>query len=105
MKEGRILERTEFQEFSDGRPKAYMPEATAKAFPRYGKRPNRNQLHPLLLRRLSGCGSAARFRRWKVASRRSAGEITGTTISCGWSATGLPAVSGPTSRSSQPPSP
>jgi AAA domain len=33
MKEGRVIERTEFMDFSDGRPKAYMPEAIAKAFP------------------------------------------------------------------------
>jgi len=33
VKEGRVLERTEFMDFGDGRPKAYMPEAIAKAFP------------------------------------------------------------------------
>lgn len=33
MKEGRIIERTEFLEFNDGRPKTYLPGQIAQAFP------------------------------------------------------------------------
>jgi hypothetical protein len=33
LKEGRIIERTEFLIFNDGRPKTYLPEQIAKAFP------------------------------------------------------------------------
>ena len=33
MKEGRVIERTEFLDFDDGRPKAYLPGQIAKAFP------------------------------------------------------------------------
>ena len=33
MKEGRVMERTEFLDFDDGRPKAYLPGQIAKAFP------------------------------------------------------------------------
>jgi hypothetical protein len=33
LKEGRVIERTEFIDFADGRPKAYLPEQIAKAFP------------------------------------------------------------------------
>src|SRR5262249_35911827 len=32
-KEGRVIERTEFLDFKDGRPKAYYPEQIARAFP------------------------------------------------------------------------
>src|SRR5262245_12372133 len=32
-KEGRVIERTEFLDFEDGRPKAYLPEQIARAFP------------------------------------------------------------------------
>ncbi|MGA8155656.1 MAG: AAA family ATPase, partial [Rhodoplanes sp.] len=33
MKEGRVIERTEFLDFADGRPKSYLAEQIAKAFP------------------------------------------------------------------------
>lgn len=33
VKEGRVIERTEFLIFDDGRPKSYLPEQIAKAFP------------------------------------------------------------------------
>lgn len=33
VKEGRVIERTDFLTFDDGRPKAYLPEQIAKAFP------------------------------------------------------------------------
>ena len=33
IKEGRVIERTEFLDFDDGRPKVYMPEQIARAFP------------------------------------------------------------------------
>jgi len=33
VKEGRVIERTEFLTFEDGRPKSYLPEQIAKAFP------------------------------------------------------------------------
>jgi hypothetical protein len=33
VKEGRVIERTEFLTFDDGRPKSYLPEQIAKAFP------------------------------------------------------------------------
>jgi len=33
VKEGRVIERTDFMTFDDGRPKAYLPEQIAKAFP------------------------------------------------------------------------
>jgi hypothetical protein len=33
VKEGRVIERTEFRTFDDGRPKSYLPEQIAKAFP------------------------------------------------------------------------
>ena len=33
LKEGRVIERTEFLTFDDGRPKTYLPEHIAKAFP------------------------------------------------------------------------
>jgi len=33
LKEGRVIERTEFLDFDDGRPKAYLAEQIAKAFP------------------------------------------------------------------------
>ncbi len=33
LKDGRIIERTEFLDFNDGRPKAYLAEQIAKAFP------------------------------------------------------------------------
>ncbi len=32
-KEGRVIERTEFLDFEDGRPKIYLPEQIARAFP------------------------------------------------------------------------
>ena len=33
IKEGRVIERTEFLDFDDGRPKVYLPEQIARAFP------------------------------------------------------------------------
>lgn len=33
LKDGRVIERTEFLTFNDGRPKSYLPEQIAKAFP------------------------------------------------------------------------
>jgi len=33
MKEGRVIERTEFLDFNDGRPKVYLPEQIERAFP------------------------------------------------------------------------
>ena len=33
VKEGRVIERTDFMTFDDGRPKVYLPEQIAKAFP------------------------------------------------------------------------
>jgi hypothetical protein len=33
VKEGRVIERTDFLTFDDGRPKSYLPEQIAKAFP------------------------------------------------------------------------
>jgi hypothetical protein len=108
VKEGRVIERTDFLTFDDGRPKAYLPEQIAKAFP-----PAQAPLRPGRAAPVDVSAEAAETPRPSHASlqigssqvsveaclRGCVPAITGTTTSSASRGTGSPAA-GPTRKSS-----
>ena len=74
VKQGRVIERTEFLDFDDGRPKAYLAEQIAKAFPPAlvagvaGRGPARGE------RRDPGSAAARERRILRTADRRKCGQ-------------------------------
>ena len=99
-KGGRVIERTEFLDFDDGRPKTYYPEQIARAFPPVQASLPVNARRSAAKRTASsavriGIGTVSRS---TPASLPSAPAITGTTTCCASSGTGSPEA-GPTPRS------